>query len=110
MLSSQTKFAYAGDATAAEVVRNSMREANLSEKDIMEFSQSDLSAMYKGGYKSARLILNAQRAGLEKCLVPALVDTLVTVLDGQRSELWLETFPNDNSRIFVSHGGYSYVV
>ena len=75
-----------GDTKAAEMVRKAMQEAKLSEKDIKEFSQSDLLAMYKGGYKSAYRIQNAQRAGLEKCLDPALVDILVTALDGQRGE------------------------
>ena len=73
--------------TKAEIVRKAMQEAKLSEKDINEFSQSDMLAMYAGGYQSVYRIQNAQRAGLEKCLVPALVDILVTALDGQRGEL-----------------------
>ena len=76
-----------GDTKAAEMVRKAMQEAKLSEMDIQEFSQSDLSAMFKGGYTSAYRIQKAQRAGLEKCLDPALVDILVTALAGQRGEM-----------------------
>ena len=66
-----------GDDAKAEMVHTALHEANLSEKDIREFDQSDLLAMYKGGYKSAHRIQNAQRAGLEKCLDLALVDIIV---------------------------------
>ena len=76
-----------GDTKEAEMVRKAMQEAKLSEEDIKEFGQSDLSALYKGGYKSAYRIQNAQRAGLEKCLDPALVDILVNALDSHRGEL-----------------------
>ena len=76
-----------GDTKAAEMVRKAMHEAKISERVIKEFSPSDLSAMYKGGYKSAYRIQNAQRAGLEKFLDPAMVDILVTTLDGQRGGL-----------------------
>jgi len=71
------------DAKDAETVRRAMHEANLTEEDIREFSQSDLLAMYKGGYKSSHRIKSAQRAGLERCLDLALVDIIV---ESQRGE------------------------
>ena len=74
------------DAKAAEMVRKAMQEANLSERDIQEFSQSDLLAMYRGGYMNAYRIQNAHRTGLDKCLNPALVDIVVTALDGRRGK------------------------
>jgi hypothetical protein len=71
------------DGDKAEIVRKAMHEANLSEEDIREFNQSDLLAMYKGGYKNSHRIKSAQRAGLERCLDLALVDIIV---ESQRGE------------------------
>ena len=74
------------DDKIAEMVRKAMQEANVPERDIEELSQSDLLAMFKGGYKNAYRIQNAHRTGLEKCLDPALVDIVVTALDGRRGK------------------------
>ena len=76
-----------GDDAKTEMVRKAMLEANLSEKDIGEFNLSDLLAMYKGGYKSAHRIKNAQRAGLERCLDLALVDIIVKSQPGEPMRL-----------------------
>ena len=67
-----------GDDVKADMVRRAMQEANLSEKDINEFNQSDLLAMYRGGYTSAYRIQNAKRISLEKFLDLALVDIIET--------------------------------
>jgi len=81
------------DAEAAEMVLKAMQEANLSVEVIEAFKQSDMLELHNiGGYTTALLIKNAKRAGLEKCLKPALVDLLVTDLDrlggGERMHAW----------------------
>lgn len=101
------------DAKAADVVRKAMQEANITVTVIEAFKPSDLLELYNvGGYTTALLIQNAQRAGLEKCLKPAFVDLLVNELDRLRRE-WDTCSDCNSPEITVSthvpHGfGHAY--
>ena len=74
----------------ADVVRQAMRGAGLSDAVISEFEQADLLRLHDGGYTSAFRIKNATREDLEKSkLVQVLVGVLVNSLGGERrKELW----------------------
>lgn len=61
----------------AEVVRNALREAGLSEI-ISEFDMADLVKLHNGAYTSAKRLTAAREQDLYKCdLAPALVGLLL---------------------------------